>query len=47
MKAYWKNPEGTEKSLRDGWLRTGDLARMDEEGYFYILGKLNSTPKAS
>ena len=47
MKAYWKNPEGTEKTLRDGWLRTGDLARMDEEGYFYILGKLNSTPKAS
>ncbi len=47
MKAYWKNPEGTEKTLRDGWLRTGDLARMDEEGYFYILGKLNPTPKVS
>jgi long-chain acyl-CoA synthetase len=47
MKAYWKNPEGTEKSLRDGWLRTGDLARMDEEGYFYILGKVHPAPKPS
>ena len=47
MKAYWKNPEETEKKLRDGWLRTGDLARMDEEGYFYILGKLNPASKAS
>ena len=41
MKGYWKNPEGTAKTLRDGWLHTGDLARMDEEGYFYVLGKLN------
>jgi long-chain acyl-CoA synthetase len=40
MKGYWNNPEGTAKSLRDGWLHTGDLARMDEEGYFYILGRL-------
>jgi long-chain acyl-CoA synthetase len=48
MKGYWNNPEGTAKTLRDGWLHTGDLARMDEEGYFYILGKLNRsapTPK--
>jgi len=48
MKGYWNNPEGTAKMLRDGWLHTGDLARMDEEGYFYILGKLNRpapTPK--
>jgi long-chain acyl-CoA synthetase len=47
MKAYWKNPVETEKNLRDGWLRTGDLARVDEEGYFYILGKLNPAPQVS
>jgi len=47
MKAYWRNPEGTEKSLQDGWLCTGDLARMDEEGYFYILGKLDRAFKPS
>ena len=47
MKSYWKNPEKTEKTLREGWLRTGDLARMDEEGYLYILGKRNPAPKAS
>jgi long-chain acyl-CoA synthetase len=39
MKGYWKNPDETARALRDGWLRTGDLARMDAEGYFYILGK--------
>ena len=40
MKGYWKNPEETTGALRDGWLHTGDLARMDEEGYFYISGRL-------
>jgi long-chain acyl-CoA synthetase len=34
---YWKNPEETRQTLRDGWLHTGDIARMDEEGYFYIV----------
>jgi long-chain acyl-CoA synthetase len=47
MKGYWKNPEGTAKALPEGWLHTGDLARMDEEGYFYILRKLNPASKAS
>jgi long-chain acyl-CoA synthetase len=37
MKGYWKLPEETAKTVRDGWLYTGDIARMDEEGYFYIL----------
>jgi long-chain acyl-CoA synthetase len=37
MKAYWKLPEETAQTVRDGWLYTGDIARMDEEGYFYIL----------
>ncbi|MDX1417402.1 MAG: long-chain fatty acid--CoA ligase, partial [Candidatus Promineifilaceae bacterium] len=36
MKGYWNMPEETENTLRDGWLYTGDIARMDEEGYFYI-----------
>lgn len=36
MKGYWNMPEETEKTLRDGWLYTGDIARMDEDGYFYI-----------
>jgi long-chain acyl-CoA synthetase len=37
MEGYWENPEETALVLRDGWLHTGDLARMDEDGYFYIV----------
>ena len=36
MRGYWNMPEETESTLRDGWLYTGDIARMDEDGYFYI-----------
>jgi len=39
MKGYWNYPEETKKTIVDGWLRTGDLARMDEQGYFYIEGR--------
>ena len=39
MKGYWKSPEITNTTIIDGWLRTGDLARMDEQGYFYIEGR--------
>jgi long-chain acyl-CoA synthetase len=37
MQGYWRNPQETAMVLRDGWLFTGDLARMDEDGYFYIV----------
>jgi long-chain acyl-CoA synthetase len=37
MQGYWQRPEETGAVLRDGWLYTGDLARRDEDGYFYIV----------
>jgi long-chain acyl-CoA synthetase len=37
MEGYWHNRQETAMVLRDGWLYTGDLARMDEDGYFYIV----------
>ncbi|MDQ0214777.1 long-chain acyl-CoA synthetase [Oikeobacillus pervagus] len=39
MKGYYKLPEETAATIKDGWLYTGDLARMDEEGYFYIVDR--------
>lgn len=39
MAGYWKRPDETAKVLRDGWLSTGDMARMDEDGYFFILDR--------
>ena len=39
MKGYWNRPEETQKALKDGWLFTGDLARMDEDGYFSIVDR--------
>ncbi|WP_460412426.1 long-chain-fatty-acid--CoA ligase, partial [Thermus oshimai] len=39
MKGYWNRPDETSRALKDGWLFTGDLARMDEEGYFYIVDR--------
>jgi long-chain acyl-CoA synthetase len=39
MKGYWNRPEETEKVLKDGWMCTGDIAKMDEDGYFYILDR--------
>ncbi len=39
MKGYWNMPEETSKVLRNGWLLTGDIAKMDEEGFFYILDR--------
>ncbi|MCA9971438.1 MAG: long-chain fatty acid--CoA ligase [Anaerolineales bacterium] len=39
MQGYWQMPTETENSLRDGWLYSGDIAKMDEEGYFYITDR--------
>ena len=39
MKGYWNRPEATDEMIKDGWLYTGDLATMDEDGYFRIVGR--------
>jgi fatty-acyl-CoA synthase len=39
MSGYWNRPDLTAETIRDGWLFTGDLARMDEEGYIYIVDR--------
>ena len=39
MKGYWGMPEETAETLRDGWLYTGDIALVDEDGYFYIVDR--------
>jgi len=39
MKGYYKRPEATAEAIQDGWFRTGDLARRDEDGWYYILDR--------
>ncbi len=39
MKGYWNRPDETAQTIRDGWLYTGDIARMDEDGYTYIVDR--------
>jgi len=39
MKGYYKRPEATAEVIRDGWFRSGDLARKDEDGYYYIVDR--------
>ena len=40
MKGYWQRPEETAKVIdADGWLHTGDMAKMDEKGFFYIVDR--------
>jgi len=39
MKGYWKMPDATADVIKDGWLYTGDIALVDEDGYFFIAGR--------
>jgi len=39
MDGYWQHPEKSKRALRDGWLYTGDLARMDENGFFFLVDR--------
>ncbi len=39
MKEYYKNPEKTAETIKDGWLYTGDMARQDDEGFIYIVDR--------
>ena len=48
MQGYWGRPDETAKTItEDGWLRTGDIARMDSDGYFYIVDRLKDIIIAS
>lgn len=42
MKGYYKKPEITKNTLRNGWLHTGDLGKFDDEGYLYIVGRIKN-----
>jgi long-chain acyl-CoA synthetase len=39
MKGYWRRPDATEEAMRGGWFHTGDMGRVDEEGYFFIVDR--------
>ena len=42
MAGYWKNPEATAETVKDGWLYTGDMGYMSEDGFLYVLGRFKS-----
>ena len=42
MAGYWKNPEATADTVRDGWLHTGDMGYLTDDGFLYVLGRFKS-----
>jgi long-chain acyl-CoA synthetase len=47
MTGYYNKPEETAHALRDGWMHTGDIGKMDEDGYFYIVDRLKDMVNVS
>jgi acyl-CoA synthetase (AMP-forming)/AMP-acid ligase II len=47
LKGYYRNPQATGEAFSDGWFRTGDVARVDAQGFYYILGRMKDMVRRS